>query len=1475
MLKRHRYLGRCPEHPDNKNKRNDPPSSPQPGPSHAPSQGHPNDPVSPVDGDDDDDAYSFIDLDDSVFFINSQVGAGAPQQVTKSDDASQQSSQPNSQQRDNRRPNHEPLEGDDDLQTALNAHFQGVEPNIRNAYIDHWTAIRAWVTRGPNQVTFNVRWDDPLANNAPDWQMLLRARFDEQRMRFKINYSHSYLLVNQNTQEIKFFHSCSNNARVLEHPVTINDLEDWEAFLRDLGERSHSDLAKLERPDSQWSFVCITSTTFFINPIPLFPIGTACCSKAAPVPHLLKNNRYICTLTTDPKRGGPYTDRLCFFRGLAMHQGATRKRLEVRTKELYQDWTLEPLNQFQGIKLTDLPALERRFGVSVDVFDLDEEGKFLYPFLRSKSNHPKMRLILHEDHFMYITSLENATDVHVCNTCGMLWHRRWNCTRHQDGCKGVEAEDVYPGGVYTPGDNPLAILADNGITVPEQGYIYPFRACYDFESMMLSVQPGERKNTSTTQYTARHLPLSVSVCSNVPGFEEPTCLVTKGDTEADAQNLINEWLDYLHEVADHSFTLLKEQFAVSYDDIEALHDTPAASRSGKGPKYLKQVLDTYLHQLPVVGFNSSSYDLNVIKPFIFQYLTARYPQVYSHEVAPGYDSESDEGEEERVRREDEAESQDARIREEPDTAAKSEEHLFVIKTNNVFKLVQTHNLRFLDVKAYLAPGYSYASYLKAFDVEEQKGFFPYEYLTSVTKLAETELPPKEAFHSSLRNTDISDQDYALCQRMWQEQGMSTLRDFLVAYNNLDVKPFLVALERQTQFYKELGLDMLKDGIGLPALCLKYLFSSMSPEVYISLFNTRQQDLAEKLRANIVGGPSLVFTRLLVKDQTPIRGGDKVVKSVIGLDANALYLGGMMEEQPTMHPLRRRAENNFVVEEVDRYGTQAREWLTWVSHREGVSIRTKFTHSEKRLGTRKLPVDGWCADESKVYQYHGCVHHGHRCRLTAGRTVHPLSGKPLVELWDKTRQNTDYLKSLGLTVVEMTECEWLRLKGQSPTIQAFVSTHCPTLKSPFPWTGAGVNVRSVCTAIQQGKLFGLVECDIHTPEHLKPKFEEFQPIFKNITIGRDQLSEHMREYVLETGTLKQPRRTLIASFHGEKILLTTPLLKWYLEQGLIVTAIYDIVEYFPHKCFLTFGNTVTEKRVEADADKSNNKQIIAMGFKALGNSSYGKTLTNIERFTETKYMHPDKAAKLIRKPQFKAVREMSPSLQEVQLSKKKVCWNLPAQIGFFTYCYAKLRMLRFYHEVLDYYVDRTDYELGQMDTDSLYFGLSGESLESVIKPEKKEEFFLNHSDWFPAKTCDNHKPDYIASRLNPQTAEVNNPPTWNEPCCVTRRQRDKRKPNLFKEEYKGEGIIALCSKTYYCFGEQDKYSSKGLQGSNNLTKDRYLTVLQSRQSGGGVNRGFRTSGRQMYTYSQHRRALSYLYIKRPVRPDGIHTDPTPL
>ena len=49
------------------------------------------------------------------------------------------------------------------------------------------------------------------------------------------------------------------------------------------------------------------------------------------------------------------------------------------------------------------------------------------------------------------------------------------------------------------------------------------------------------------------------------------------------------------------------------------------------------------------------------------------------------------------------------------------------------------------------------------------------------------------------------------------------------------------------------------------------------------------------------------------------------------------------------------------------------------------------------------------------------------------------------------------------------------------------------------------------------------------------------------------------------------------------------------------------------------------------------------------------------------------------------------------------------------------MLQFYYDCLDYFIDRRDFELIQMDTDSMYLGLSCETLKEAIRPNRLDEF----------------------------------------------------------------------------------------------------------------------------------------------------------
>ena len=157
------------------------------------------------------------------------------------------------------------------------------------------------------------------------------------------------------------------------------------------------------------------------------------------------------------------------------------------------------------------------------------------------------------------------------------------------------------------------------------------------------------------------------------------------------------------------------------------------------------------------------------------------------------------------------------------------------------------------------------------------------------------------------------------------------------------------------------------------------------------------------------------------------------------------------------------------------------------------------------------------------------------------------------------------------------------------------------------------------------------------------------------------------------------------------------------------------------------------------------------------------------------------------------------------------------------------------------------------------------------------WMLSFHEWFPSEACDVLRAEFmdIMTRLGPRA--------WYpvRQCCEARRVYDEKTPSLFKTEWDGYSMVALSSKTYYCRDSQgqDKLSSKGLQKKANdytLTYETYRHVLFTGLSGGGVNQGIRVGpGGQVYTHWQERTGLSYVYLKRRVVDDGIHTEPLHL
>ena len=651
--------------------------------------------------------------------------------------------------------------------------------DLQDAVRDNWASVRTHVVRGPVQTRYNHRF------TTPDMRVLkepLGELFDEQTTAFKVNLSFGFILKQKVTGRLRYYHSSNNCCgRYMEEPALITNRADFESFQERIQESDILQWAIAQRPNSDWVCEMATNVTFFLNRIVQHPIG---CVDVV-LPDYVKNNKAIVGLVKDHHRNATYNDNLCLFRCLALHLGR-----EVAA--LYAEYTNTPVHAFAGVTLDDLHKVESKFETNVVIYQLVEIAnvKTMAELVRRSTGHytETMYVNLHETHYSYIRDINMYCHSWRCrNGEQALWKNPKDLLRHERTCtEGIKR--VYKGGVYHPPPSVFERLDDEGIVVEKMLRYYPYRATFDFESYF----SDERlpANSDKLQWSARHIPLSVSVASNVPGYEPAQCYVTDGDSD----KLVGDMMASLSAISDAAYDLLKPSYESvldqlkarkeSWDDAESEANTEEEEKESKTNPFntLAGQLLGWLRQLPVVGFNSGKYDLNVVKKFFVPLLIHN------------------------------------------NTTERAS--CFVIKRQNNFMCLSTDKLKFVDICNYLAPGVSYDKYLKAYGCELQKGHFPYEYMDDLQKLEDHVLPPQSVFFSRLKNEGISNDDYARCQAVWRDNGMETMRDYLIWYNNRDVTPFLEAISKQFAFYRDRDIDMFKDGISVPGLSLLHLFNDL-------------------------------------------------------------------------------------------------------------------------------------------------------------------------------------------------------------------------------------------------------------------------------------------------------------------------------------------------------------------------------------------------------------------------------------------------------------------------------------------------------------------------------------------------------------------------------------------------------------------------------------------------------------------------
>ena len=253
-----------------------------------------------------------------------------------------------------------------------------------------------------------------------------------------------------------------------------------------------------------------------------------------------------------------------------------------------------------------------------------------------------MRLLWYNNHISYVSNINAVFQSFRCPNCDTFFNRTFNLERHLTTCS-ERVKNLYPRNVYHIREPFIDKLDSLGIKYRSEQKLFENLAIFDFES--ICVQEESFRDTNTTTWRGKHVPISVSISSNL--VEEPIFICN-----SDPHHLVASFIGALENLASQSNakminlfldinTTMKiklgsilekltqrrnrresARFDMSQDDGDnAICASTQFLQIRKNQlTSLQESLERYCNVLPVFGFNSAKYDLNLFKSYLLPIL---------------------------------------------------------------------------------------------------------------------------------------------------------------------------------------------------------------------------------------------------------------------------------------------------------------------------------------------------------------------------------------------------------------------------------------------------------------------------------------------------------------------------------------------------------------------------------------------------------------------------------------------------------------------------------------------------------------------------------------------------------------------------------------------------------------------------------------------------------------------------------------
>ena len=244
------------------------------------------------------------------------------------------------------------------------------------------------------------------------------------------------------------------------------------------------------------------------------------------------------------------------FKALALHLHGNEK-LEEETSKIFKLFLNNSeegdVSKIRGVLFIDIPQVEVLLQLNIFLYDIDFVDEELIGELcrRSIQKYGKIvKLLLYNNHICYVNNINALFRAFRCTTRETFFSRTGNLERHLVTCSD-RVKHIYPKNVYKLRKTLFEKLDAFNIPYRNDQKLFMNLAIFDFQ--FICVMEDSYKQTETTTWIGKHVPISVSISSYL--IREPTFLCN-----ANPRHLILSFITALEGLATQSKTQMKLKF---------------------------------------------------------------------------------------------------------------------------------------------------------------------------------------------------------------------------------------------------------------------------------------------------------------------------------------------------------------------------------------------------------------------------------------------------------------------------------------------------------------------------------------------------------------------------------------------------------------------------------------------------------------------------------------------------------------------------------------------------------------------------------------------------------------------------------------------------------------------------------------------------------------------------------------------------